>query len=95
MANNYTDFETRTVNSGFEFEGKDYWVVAEVDLDIETIPATWDDPAEVSYDVKEVRIEEVTVNTGQYEEQEIKVCDLEPDLREAIEEFCGEEAERG
>ena len=90
-----TDFTTRPVNAGFEFEKKDYWVCAEVDMDIDTIPATYDNPAEISYNIKEIRIEEVTVNTAQYKEEEIKVCDLDPLLREAIEEFCKGEAEKG
>ncbi len=90
-----TDFVTRTVNAGFEFEGKDYWVVAEVSMDVDTIGATYTDPAEVTYHIKNVRIEEVTVNTAQYEEKELDVYDLPKDLEERIHEFCEEEATRG
>ncbi len=90
-----THTETRRVNNQFDFKGHSYWVVADVDVLVDEVPAEYNSytgwsPPEINVEIVNVDVEELTVMVGD-NELDIKIHDIPFDLMSKIEEFCGEE----
>ncbi len=81
-----------TVDKEFEYEGKEYWYVAEVQCKYEYTPATWDSPQEEEWEA-DADIQEVTTSVDNWEtEIKLNVLKIDKKLQEAIEEDAEKEA---